>query len=163
MNPTVIIFLIVCIAWTALIYYIFFIRRASDLGAGGKSAFVIVVGIIIPILCMSLWSQAQSYNRLEELGFTVYEGLGNSVGMATGVGKSPTWLYSLKTSQERVLEFYRQPRNHKDWKLTSESTNSLEFMRGKLNMLIQANDNNVVFLLFDISEEKPNKLMDSEI
>ncbi len=106
MDPTLIGLLIGCIVWAALLCYFFIYQGAKDLGEGSKSALVIVTLLLVPVIGFVLWGQKQSLQRLEELGFEAYQGLGHSVGVATGAGDSPTWLYSLSSSEDAFLGFY---------------------------------------------------------
>ncbi len=162
MDETLIYFLIGCIAWAALLYYIFVVRKAADLGAGGISALVVVSAVLIPVLGLALWSQSQSFSRLEDLGFEIHEGLDSSVGVATGTGAEPTWLYSLSTSGSAVLDFYRRPVNHKGWTLTSDTSESLVFERGESKMRLQIRNGNAAFLLFDSEQAEPNKPLEPD-
>lgn len=148
MDQTLIYFLIGCIVWAALLYYVFLVRKAADLGAGGKSAFVVVSGLLIPLLALALWNQNESHARLQEHGFAVYHGFENAVGVAAGAGSEPTWLYALSTPSDAVLEFYRRPENHSEWQLVSETPDSLAFERGVQKMTLRVSDENAAFLLF---------------
>ena len=154
MDPTLITLLIGCILWAVLLCYFFIYRRAKDLGAGGKSALIIITFILVPVIGFVLWGQKQSFQRLEELGFEAYQGLGHSFGVATGAGDSSTWLYSLSSSEDALLDFYRNPAKHKGWKLIAEESGGLTFERGNSKMLIRVSDGNVAFLLFDSQKEK---------
>lgn len=162
MDKTLIYFLGVCIVWAALLYYIFVIREAWDLGAGGKSAIVVLTALLIPLLGLALWNQNESYTRLEELGFAVYQGFENNVGVASGSDPEPTWLYSLSTAPDAALDFYRRPENHSGWELTSETSESLVFERGVWKMRLQVSGGNAAFLLIGPEGAKPNQVMNSE-
>lgn len=134
----------------------------QSIGAGGRSALVIVLGLLILALGLALWSQNRSYSRLEHLGFAVFDGLGNSVGVATGGGPDPTWLYSLSVPETEVLDFYRRPENYQDWELTSDSSNALLFERGNLKMRLQIGRGNVAFILNESGEAKPSEALESD-
>lgn len=155
MDQTLIYCLIGCVVWAALLYYVFVVRQATDLGAGGRSALVIVLALLIPIIGLALWNQSQSYDRLEQAGFALFPGLGNSVGVAAGNTSNTTWLYSLKAPENNVREFYRQAENHPGWKLTSESADSLVFTNGESTMHLQLGNGNAAFILFSVGETRP--------
>lgn len=155
MDQALIYFLIGCLTWAALLYYLFVIRKAPDLGAGGKSALVVLTALLIPLIGFALWNQNESHARLEKLGFPVYSGFESAVGVATGAGPEPTWLYALRTSPSAVLNFYRRPENHSGWALVSETSSSLEFKRETRKMRLEVSNGNAAFLLFDSGEAKP--------
>lgn len=148
MDETLIYFLVGCLLWATLLFYIFGVRRAADLGAGGISGLVIVAALIIPVLGLALWSQSQSFSRLEELGFEIYEGLDSSVGVASGTGAEPAWVYSLSTPGSDVLDFYRRPENHRGWKLTADTPMSLVFEQGVSKMSLKISNGTAAFLMF---------------
>lgn len=154
MDHTLIYFLLGCVAWAALLFYIFVIRGAADLGAGGKSAIVILGALLIPVLGISLWHQNEAPERLKELGFAFHEGLGSSVGVAAGTGPEPMWVYSLNSPPNSVIDFYRRPENHSGWRLTAESPNSLVFERQTLKMTLQVSDEIAAFLLFSSDKDE---------
>ncbi len=149
MDPKLLYFLIACIAWAALLFYVFQVRQASDLGAGGKAGFVVITALLLPVLGLALWHQGASSSRLEELGFSAYDGLESSVGIATGTGQEPTWLYTLSSSEQALLDFYRQPEHREGWRLTAETQHSLIFERQALKMMVNASEGQAVFQLID--------------
>ncbi len=159
MNQTLIWFVIACLLWVALLYWIFIVRREPDLGAGGRSAIVIVGGLIIPVLIAALWIQSQSVSRLEKLGLTVFDGLGSTVGIAAGIGENPIWVFELDASEADALNFYRDPGNHQSWSLRSSTENSLTLTRGNAQLQIQATSGNATFL---VSEPETGAHEDSQ-
>ena len=143
-----------------MLFYVFIVRRADDLGAHGKSAFIVVSVMLIPVLGFTLWNQAQSKGRLEDLDFGLYQGLGASIGASVDMANDPTLLYSLSGSEEAVLEFCKQPENHKGWRLASETPRGLVFRGGASQMRLHVSNGKVAFLLFRTGEAKPDKTLE---
>jgi len=148
MELSLIIFLIICAAWAALLYYIFIIKKAPDLGAGGRSGIVVFTFVLIPFLAIVLWSQSGSDDRLAELGITPYPGFVSSVGVATGTGTNPTWIYEVTEEEGTLLDFYKNPDNHQGWTIVSGSGMGIALERGAKKLTIQVNGDKVFFTLY---------------
>jgi hypothetical protein len=118
-----------CLFFAALLYYVIFVRREEPIGPWGKSGLVILIFLIVPVLIIALWYQAEAERRLEEIGFTPYPGFISSSGVATGSGENPVWVFSLDGDVDAVLDFYKSAENHKGWALVSESESLLMFER----------------------------------
>lgn len=61
--------------------------------------------------------------------FTPHPALEGSIGIASGPGKNPIWLFSINTKPETVINFYRISRNRKGWTLTNETGHGITFER----------------------------------
>ena len=149
MDPTLVYFLVGCIVWAAVLFYVFFLRRAPEIGSGGKAGFVVVSFLLLPVLGIAVWHQHESYARLEEHGFSVHSGLESAIGIAVGSGSNPTWLYSLNRPVEEVLAFYRRPDNHRGWRLKLDAPERLVFKRGAATMRLEVSQDTVAFSLTD--------------
>lgn len=147
MDPALLWLLFGCAVWAAGLMYFFVVRRADDAGAGGRSAAVVLAGLLVPLITLVLWHQSQSTGRLEDLGVVLHPALGPSVGVATGAGDPATWLYESHEAPERVLEFYRQPSNHPGWRLESEANGMLLFHRGDQQLTLQVSAGKAAFML----------------
>ena len=149
MDPSLLTFLVACVVWFGLLYWVFIVRRASDLGAGGRAAIIVIGTVIVPALVLTLWLQNRSTSQLEALGLGVFHGLENSVGVATGTGEQPTWVYTLNATEADLLNFYRDPGNHVGWAVTASSDDRVELRRKSSILQIHASDGQAVFLLVD--------------
>lgn len=156
MDSRLVYLLIVCVLWAGLLLYVFVLRREPDPGSGGKSGLVVLTAVMIPLLGLALCQQSRSGDRLERLGFAIFPGLRSSVGVATGSSQQGTWLYSLKESAAAALEFYRDPANHRGWKLSSSGADSLIFERGSSKLQLRVSNGHAAFLLFDADAAKPD-------
>ena len=147
METSLIITLGFCLSFAALLYYVFVVRNAMDLGDRGKASLFTTLFVILPVLVLVLWNQSESKDRLSEIGFTPYSGLISSVGVVSGGGENPMWMFSSEDDENVILRFYKHSENHAGWSLVSETQRSLTFERGKERITIHVGQGNVVFSL----------------
>ena len=136
-----------CWALAAILYYLFVVRREVDLGGLGKSGLIILMFVITPVLVIALWNQSEAEVRLSRVGFNAHPGFVSSVGIATGAGSDPVWVFSVETDENLILNYYKKRENHGPWQLVSESENSLLFQKEAEIMTIHVSDKRVVFSL----------------
>lgn len=147
METSLLLTLGACLAFAALLYYFFFIRRETDLGARGKAGIFIIICVITPILLIILLDQSGAEDRLRETGFNPYPDFASSVGAATGTDKNPIWLFSTGGNADAVFRFYKEKKNHRGWSLVAEEPGELVFNKGRQRMSIRIDDGNVLFSL----------------
>lgn len=146
MNPTLAMLLIGCLLYAAVLFYVFVVRRERDLGGLGKSGLLVLAGLLVPVIGFVLWHQSQSTARLAGLGFKPYPGFKHSVGVATGMGEAPTWVYAVD-DETAVLEFYKKREHHTAWKLTSENSSMLVFVNGDDELTLSVGNGAAVLML----------------
>ena len=147
MSPVVLFMLMVFLVWATLLAYVYVQRRSADAGAGGRSALLTLMTVLIPVVLLVLWHQHQSVNRLEALGFVPHPGLHNSIGVATGSGAQPVWLFELNAPVADVIDFYRQPQHHAGWQLLAQTSQGLLFERGNSRLAVELSEDKAAFIL----------------
>ena len=147
METSLLVILIFCLSFAALLYYVFIFKKEMDLGDQGKAALFTTVFVILPILVIVIWNQFESKDRLSEIGFTPYPEFVSSVGVATGAGNNPIWVFSTEDDENSILQFYKISENHTGWSLVSETPNSLVFKRKNQKTTIHVGNGNVFFSL----------------
>ena len=148
METSLFLILGLSLAYAALLYYIFIVRRQSDIGSLGVSAMMVMLFIITPIMLMAVFSQSGAEQRLKEHGFSPHPNFTGSVGVATGEGENPIWVFSTDTNMQSIVKFYKKPGNHDGWLLVSESNNRLVFVKKDQRMSINISSKNVAFTVF---------------
>ena len=103
------------------------------------------MAILIPVVVVTLWHQAGASARLAEIGFAPHPAFDASVGVASGTGGHPVWVFSTTADPESILAFYRQPGNHGGWSLNSEASRMLVFGRGRERATLTVGREAVVF------------------
>ena len=147
MEISLILILGVSLSFAALLYYVFVVKRQLDIGARGVAAMIAILVIITPILLMVLFNQSGAEQRLKKLGFNPHPDFTASVGVATGMGENPIWLFSTNAKTETIVKFYKSKDNHHGWSLISESYNRLVFVKKDKKISISVSNENVYFTL----------------
>ena len=148
MESSLILTLGLSLLYAASLYYIFIVKRLRDLGSDGVAGMIVILVVITPIILMVLYNQSGADQRLKKYGFNPHPDFTSSVGIATGSGEHPTWLFSTNAKIESIVEFYKKLDNHKGWLLISENNNRLVFVKEGEKMSININDENIVFTLY---------------
>ena len=156
MSPALLSILVVCLILITILFYVFIIRRQQDFLARGKAALLIIAFLIVPILGLTLWNQMLSKGRLAELGFVPYHGLGSSVGVLTGTGDQPMWLFTISETENAVLDFYKRTENRLGWDLVSENPAMLVFENSDSRLTLHVGDGTASFMLSHLDGETPN-------
>lgn len=156
MSPALLALLVICLLWFGVLIYVFIIRREPDLGAGGKSALLTIAFLLIPIIGFTLWQQLGSKDRLEQIGFVRYSGLGSSVGVLVGTEEQATWLFTLNEPEITVLDFYKRTENHLGWNLISESSDTLVFEKSERQLTLHVGEGKAVFIVSNFNGKRSN-------
>lgn len=145
------IYLLLFLVLGATFLYLWFVRHRphEDIGGRAIASLVIFVGILIPFTSFALFEQAMAKGRLEELGLTIYPGLGASVGIATGGMLSRgTWVFRLDDGNEPAfVEFYGQSANTGAWRASSDTPGTVLLTRGSERLLVTAHKDTGMFVL----------------
>ena len=148
METSLILILGISLSFAALLYYIFIVKRQMDIGSKGVAAMIVILVIITPIILMVLFYQSSAEQRLKKYGFNPHPDFTGSVGIATGSGENPIWLFSTNAKTESIVKFYKKADNHDGWLLMSENSNRLVFVKKDEKMSINLSNENVSFTLF---------------
>ncbi len=145
MDPALITLVGLLVALAAVLYHVFVVRRADDAGGQGQAGLIVLIAVLVPIVGMVLWDQSGATARLAEIGFAPHPAFDSSVGVASGNGNQPVWVFSTSADPESILAFYRQPGNHHGWSLNAEATRMLVFDRGDDRATLTVGHEAVVF------------------
>lgn len=116
------------LAW--LNFHLGFRRPVPLLAWLPQGAFLVFMFLLIPVCLFALWNQHRASDRLSATGIVPHPTFEHAVGIATGRGESPIWLFELTATPDEVLEFYRAEDNHNGWQLVSDSPPMLIFGDG---------------------------------
>lgn len=147
METSLLALLVCLLLFAGVLYYIFIIKQANDLGAGGKSGLFSILFVLAPLILIALWSQSGSEERLSQIGFKPHPSFISSVGAATGSGDNPLWMFSTNADPNSIFQFYKLPENHGDWSMVSESADNLIFTKGEKRFSIFVAKDSVVFTM----------------
>lgn len=147
MDISLIITLLLLLLFASALYYYFFMKRVPDVFHLGKSALVIIVFMIIPILVTVLYYQAGAKDRLNAIGFTPHSSFSSSVGVASGTGENPIWMFATESDKELLVDFYKHEKNYKEWKLSEENDEWLVYTKDNKKMRININNDTVLFMM----------------
>lgn len=148
MQTSLILILVFSLSFAALLYYVFIVKRQLDLGGRGVAGMIVILVIITPIILMVIFYQSGAEQRLKKYGFNPHPDFTGSVGIVTGLGENPIWLFSANTKTEFIVEFYKKTDNHDGWVLISENNSRLVFVKKDKKMSIIISNENVLFTLF---------------
>ena len=147
MAVSLVVFLVAILALAALLFYVVIVKRVPDAGGKGVAGLVLIVFILTPAVLFMLWNQSASYDRLNEIGFRPHPALRSSVGMATGIGENPVWVFAMDGDPRQIVQFYKQNDNHSGWQLVYEGQNLLVYEREAQSLSIFIAEDDVIFAL----------------
>ena len=147
MAVTLVVFLVAILALAALLFYVFVVKQAPDAGGKGVAGLVLILFILTPVVLFMLWNQSASVDRLNDIGFSAHPALRPSVGMATGIGENPVWVFAMDGDPRRIVQFYKQTDNHSGWQLVYEGQNLLVYEKEAQSLSIFIADDDVIFAL----------------
>ena len=148
METSLILILGISLFYAALLYYLFIVKRLKDLGSQGVAGMMVILFVIAPIVLIVVFNQSGAEQRLKEYGFNPHPDFTSSIGVATGSGENPIWLFSTETKTESIVQFYKKAENHDGWLFIRENNNGLVFVKKDKKMLINISNENVSFTLF---------------
>ena len=147
MDTSLIITLSLLLLFAWALYYYLFIKRESDFFYLGKSGLFLIMFFIAPIIATTLYYQSGAKDRLQKTGFTPHSSFEASVGVATGTGDNPIWMFSTAFDKQIIIDFYKQEQNHQGWKLTGEDEKWLIFSKKDKKMRINVSNNTALFMI----------------
>jgi Ca2+/Na+ antiporter len=155
MENTVIYFTLLLILYAILCFYLGFIAKGI-LYTYSQYAFFVLVLFLIPFLLFVLWNQSKAQERLCNIGVIPHPSIKHAVGMSTGTGIDPVWLFEVTASTDEIVDFYHRKSNVPDWELISKGSLVLVYKRGTKKLMIIAGENwrkrEVVFAVRDANE-----------
>ncbi len=147
MDISLIITLLILLLFASALYYYFFMKRLQDVFHLGKSALVIIMFMIVPILATVLYYQAGAKDRLIAIGFTPHSSFSSSIGVGSGTGKNPIWMFATELDREILIDFYKHEKNHKEWNLSQENDKWLIYTKDDKKMRLNINNDTVLFMM----------------
>ena len=147
MDVALLTFLALILALAALLYYVFLVKRAPDLGARGVGWLITIVCILVPVILFAFWNQSASGDRLKEIGFNVHPALQPSFGIATGIGENPVWVFASDSDTDQIVQFYKSQQNYSGWQLVYEGKNMLVYESETQSLYIYISEDDVIFAL----------------
>jgi hypothetical protein len=136
MQTSIIVILLICIILAAEGCYAGFIRPIRVFAWMAQAGFIFMTFGMIPCLIIALWLQSGAKERLARTGFVPHPSIKESVGIATGIGKNPTWTFKTEESDKSIADFYRLEKNRKGWKLANNRSLMMIFEKDKKKMVI---------------------------
>ena len=120
-------------------YYAGFVKRDPYTYWIAQGGFVFSTFFMIPFLLIVLWLQSTATDRLtKKTGVVPHPSIVESVGIATGIGNNPTWIFKVKASPEEIMTFYGHENNRPGWNPVSDNRviKMLVFKRDKQRISI---------------------------
>lgn len=155
MDTSLLLLLIAGLGYAALLYYLLFVRSERDPAGWGLSGIMAMLFIIAPIIVIVLWSQSGAQQRLHDLGFVPHPKFVSSMGIATGVGESPTWVFDTDATEAEIVAFYKREEHRPGWQLTGQGPSVLVFKNARRTLTLFTGDGSAVFVLDRDHESKP--------
>ncbi|MCM8813369.1 MAG: hypothetical protein NC924_05460 [Candidatus Omnitrophica bacterium] len=107
-----------CILAAAGAYRLGFGRDSGWLAARAKAGFIFMVSVLIPCLVVVLGMQATAKSRLMQYGIVPHPAAGESVGVATGLGRAPAWVFRVKAAACSPADFYVEDAMRSGWQMS---------------------------------------------
>lgn len=157
MQSSLIILLIFCALLAAQGFYFGFIKPPRTLAWLQQSTFIIMTFMLIPFLIVVLIQQQGDIEKLAQTGFMPHPAITKSVGLT---GES-TWVFEIDASENEVRDFYKNPENTGDWKLTIDTGVMMIFSLDSQKMTIGYREGRGANTLsYMLSEESNNQALD---
>ena len=135
MDKSLILLLVFSIILSGISYYLGFRKPAKNFPWLAKVTFVSATFLLIPVLVIVLYFQSSAKVRLSETGFVPYPQITETVGIAFGTGKNPTWIFKTRDLND-IEKFYSDESNRPGWKLINSSENMQIYEKGNKKMSI---------------------------
>ena len=136
MQTSLIYLLIFCLLMAGITFYIGFIRPPRALAWLAKAGFLMWLFFLVPTLGYVLYQQSGAIERLESTGIAVHPAISDSIGVANGTGKEPTWLFSIEGDLKEIMAFYRTEDSHPGWTMAGGNETVIILEKGKTKMAI---------------------------
>jgi hypothetical protein len=133
-QVSLVILLAVCVAFAAVAWVFGFGQRPANRRV--QAGFWVTVGLLIPAIVAAIALQLGARGRLEARGLVPYPGLKQVVGVASGVGREPLWVFTVHGPTDSVLAFYRRAESRDRWTLVAEDEDHLLLERGGERMSV---------------------------
>ncbi|MBU2675685.1 MAG: hypothetical protein KJP16_01290 [Gammaproteobacteria bacterium] len=148
MDPTLIILLLAVVAAAAALYYLYVVRGWYDWAQRGKAGVIVFIGVLAPVLVLTLWQQHNAKDELAAHGISIHPDLGSSIGIATGnVASGTHWAFRLEAGRPDLLDYYREPSHRSGWVIIEDNDVFLILSRDDQRLTISASDDTVIFQL----------------
>ena len=134
------------------LYYLVFIKKERYLLPGTVGGIIFIIFVLVPIIIIVLYFQFTASSKLQALGFTPHPNLTSSMGIASGQGDKPIWVFSYSDHDENIIDFYRVQKNSVGWILDHEEANKLVFLKDNKKMNITSDNKTIVFSLSEVNE-----------
>ena len=135
MDKSLILMLVFSFILSGISYYLGYRRPANKFPWLAKVTFLSVTLFLIPVLVIVLYFQDGAKARLSETGFIPYPHITESVGIAFGTGKNPTWIFKTR-DLSGIEKFYSDESNRPGWKLINSDPNLIIYQKGNKKMSI---------------------------
>lgn len=157
MQLSLIALLCVSMGFAALSYYLGFVKPDRLFAWRPQAAFVCLIVLLIPVLSISLWLQATATLRLAETGITPHPKLGASIGITTGLGNEPIWMFRTTANEEEIAEFYRNRQHRQDWEIINDSPIFLILGKDRQRMTVGTHSGRQsIVVTYSLSEDSSN-------
>ena len=154
MDPTLIVLLFAVVAFAAALYYLYIVRGWYDWAHRARASIVVLMGVLVPVLVMTLWHQHEARDELAAHGISIHPDLGSSVGIATGSVASGThWVFRFEGGRPALLDYYREPRHRPQWVIAEDNDVFLILRREDQRLTISASDKTAIFQLSRASSQ----------
>ena len=147
MDTSLIITLSALLLFAWALYYYLFIKHERDFFFLGKSGLFLIMLFIAPMIATTLYYQSGAKDRLQKSGFTIHSSFESSIGVATGTGDNPIWMFSTELDKASIVNFYKQEQNHQGWQLESEDEKWLTFIKKDKKMRINISKDTALFVI----------------
>ncbi len=138
MDPTLIGLLFAFIVFAAVSYHLGF--RLPDIGWTWKAqtAFLVTVVMLIPFVVFVLYRQTGAVERLEAHAVTPLPEIRHAVGITTGQGPAPVWVFAGDVSSREALSYYDDPDTRPGWELSERGVTMIVLRRGEARLSVSA-------------------------
>jgi len=152
MDPTLIVLLIAVTAFAAALYYLYIEKGWHDWGQRAKASFIVLVGVLVPVLIMALWQQHHARDGLAVHGISIHPEIGSSVGIATGgIASGAHWVFEFDGTRADLLDYYREPSHRAGWDIAEDNSVFLILRREDQRLTISGRDGTAIFQLSEES------------
>ena len=154
MDSTLIVLLFAVVAFAAALYYLYIVRGWYDWAHRARASIVVLIGVLVPVLVMTLWNQHGARDELAAQGISIHPDLGSSVGIATGSVASGThWAFRFEGGRPALLDYYREPRHRPQWVIAEDNEVFLVLRKEDQRLMISASDKTAIFQLSRASSQ----------